>query len=318
MEKYRHYPVLVREVIEYLKIVPGKNYIDATLGGGGHAEKILAVNGPVGKVLGIDLDEKAIALARQRLKKYTKRFFFAKGNYKNIKEIVSSLNFGKVDGILLDLGLSSYQLEESGRGFSYQREERLDMRFDDQDSGQAAVDILNEYEAFALEQLFQKYGEERNARRIASNIVAARKQRSLSRTSELLKIIRSSIPARFDANKTAGRVFQALRIEVNKELENLSAGLAAAVDVLAPEGRLVVISYHSLEDRIVKNYFRQEAKDCVCPPEIPICQCGHYKKLKILTPKPVTPDPQEIKENSRSRSAKMRVAEKIKNQWQNM
>jgi len=328
---YHHQPVLVNEVLEYLNLKPNDNVIDCTLGGGGHAENILERTGPHGHLLALDRDPRALEAAGLRLKKFSKRVTLIQNSYKNLPLLLadppeSGLNKNKnykkrfdlgFAGLLLDLGLSSAQVSaEDGRGFSFQSTEALDMRFGP-DTALTAAEIVNQWSKEDLIKIFKEYGEEKFAKSIAENIILFRARKLLTATSALVKIIEDSYPTSGRGHgqgrkiHPATKVFQALRIAVNDELRVLAGFLPQALEALAPGGRLVVISYHSLEDRIVKHFFNQEAKDCLCPKEIPVCVCGHQARLKILTKKPVTPSTEEISKNSRSRSAKLRAAEKV-------
>jgi 16S rRNA (cytosine1402-N4)-methyltransferase len=294
-----HIPVLLKEVIEYLNPQPGQNFIDCTIGGGGHSLEIAERIKPDGKILGIDWDESAmkrLEVSDKRLE-IGRRLILVHDNYRNLESIVKHYNFFPVSGILLDLGFSSDQLESSGRGFSFQKDELLDMRYD-WNQFLAAEEIVNRWPEDELVRIFKEYGEERSAARIARTICRERARRPILRTTELVGAIEAATPIRQRRGKIhfATRVFQALRIAVNDELDNLRAGLEAASDILAPGGRLAVISFHSLEDRIVKNFFRDGAK---------------RGRLKILTKKPITPSREEIGQNPRSRSAKLRVAIKL-------
>ncbi|MFA5188091.1 MAG: 16S rRNA (cytosine(1402)-N(4))-methyltransferase RsmH [Patescibacteria group bacterium] len=309
--KFEHVPVLSQEVLEYLDPKANENFIDCTLGGGGHAKEILKRTAPNGKLLGIDLDKEALGAARENLKEYQARITFINDNYKNLKQIIYDAGFNQIGGILLDLGLSSYELQDSGRGFSFKGSAYLDMRFGK--TGLTAADILNSYKETELARIFKEYGEERHSMLIAREIVKARKQNKITKTDQLVALI-----AKVYANKPkpknihiATKIFQALRIEVNDELNGLKKVLPDALNALSKGGRLAVISFHSLEDRIVKEFFKREAKECICPPKLPVCQCGHQAQLKILTKKIITPTLAEIKINNRSRSAKLRAALKI-------
>ena len=290
-----HVPVLLNEVLEHLKPESGKNFVDATIGGGGHALSILSLTEPNGKLLGIDLSEKAIAnLAKikNQKSKIKNRLILVCDSFSNLKKIVKKNNFFPVDGVLLDLGLSSDLIEKSGRGFSFMRQEILDMRFNPEKQDLMATEIINQYSEHELKEIFKKYGGERFSQRIANMIVKERKQEKIIMTNQLIKIIKKSLKRYFHI-KSLARVFQALRIEVNNELEVLKKGLKDSLDVLAPQGRIIVLSYHSGEDRIVKNFFKQT------------------ENLKILFKKPIVPDKQEIEGNSRARSAKLRVGERL-------
>jgi 16S rRNA (cytosine1402-N4)-methyltransferase len=292
-----HQPVLLKEVLQYLTPSPGENFIDCTVGFGGHALSILEKNKPEGRVLGIELDGKVLEILRK--KTTSQRLILTQGNFVNLKTIVEENNFYPVNGILFDLGMSSWQIEESGRGFSFMRDEPLDMRFEKLRSlapkKLTAEEIVNNWSEQELINIFQEYGEEKYAGRIAQLICQVRQTRPIKTTGQLVEIIRQAVPVKYQHRRIhfATRVFQALRIAVNDELNNLRKALPQALEILVENGRLIVISFHSLEDRIVKNFFRQAAKK------------GH---LKILTKKPIRPTVEEIKLNPRSRSAKLRVA----------
>lgn len=307
--EYVHKSVLLKETIEHLNINPEGIYVDGTLGGGGHSEEILK-RLTTGKLIAIDRDEEAILAAKERLKDY-KNVIYIKDNFKNIKEILRNLGIEKVDGILLDLGVSSYQLEEVERGFSYMKDAPLDMRMD-KTSPFSAYDVVNRYSEKELERVIRGYGEEKWASRIAKFIVEERKKGDIKTTSQLVEIIKKAIPA--SARRTgphpAKRTFQAIRIEVNEELKDLDRALEDMVEVLRGKGRIAVITFHSLEDRIVKNTFKKLENPCTCPPGLP-CTCGKQPVIKIITKKPILPSKEEVEENPRSRSAKLRVAEKL-------
>lgn len=305
-----HVPVLLKEVTQYLRPSPGKKIIDTTVGGGGHTRMLLDAGA---EVLGIDRDLGSIKKLLVGLKSQSTKVKVVQGNFSKLKEISLANEFSQVDGILFDLGMSSMQLDDPARGFAFQKEGPLDMRMNLDDT-RTAADIVNHYPEKNLLTIFREYGEEkRSARKIARTIIEARKTSAIQTTTQLFELIKKALPAkfRFAAGDTARRIFQALRIEVNAELKNLTEALPQAVELLKIGGRLVVISFHSLEDRIVKKFFRDEAKDCVCPPEFPICQCLAHATLRILTKKPLTPQEEEIKSNPRARSAKLRAAEKI-------
>jgi 16S rRNA (cytosine1402-N4)-methyltransferase len=311
--KFAHQPVLLKEVIEYLEPQPNQNFIDCTLGGGGHARGILQKTAPLGKLLGIDLDPQAISASRENLREFQNRIILVNDNYKNLKQIIYGAGFNSVNGLLLDLGLSSFELQDLQRGFSFQKSAFLDMRFGQ--TTKTAADILANYTEEKLSQIFKEYGEERYAKQIAAEIVKQRKVKPITTTDQLVELI-AKVYAHKPKPKNihfATKIFQALRIEVNDELNNLREILPQALEVLAIKGRLAVISFHSLEDRIVKQYFKQEAKDCLCSAYVPVCQCHHQAKLKILTKKVITPTAEEVKNNPRARSAKLRVAIKINN-----
>jgi 16S rRNA (cytosine1402-N4)-methyltransferase len=309
--EFKHESVLPKEVVEYLAPKPNENFIDCTLGGGGHAQAILSLTGPDGKLLGIDLDPEAIKAAKAKLQKYGERAVLINDNFKNLKKIIYDAGgFTQINGILLDLGLSSYELEDETRGFSFRGSAFLDMRFGA--SEKTAAYIVNQYKEENLTRIFKDYGEERYAKLIAREIVKERKVQPIRTTEQLVKIIEKVYPHNPKSKiHPATKVFQALRIEVNHELENLQEILPQAMDLLVKGGRLVVISFHSLEDRIVKDFFKNEAKGCICPPKLPVCVCNHKPTLKILTKKIITPSLGEIKNNPRSRSAKLRAAIKL-------
>ncbi len=307
-----HTPVLVKETLKFLNPKSGKIYIDATIGGSGHAQAILENLAGAGLLIGIDRDEEAIEVSRERLAKFEKSATLIHENFINIKEILKKLNIEKVDGILFDLGVSSHQIDTPGRGFSLRTSGPLDMRMD-KDQSLTAKEIVNSYPLDNLAKIIRDYGEERCAKRIARAIVEARKAKPISTTLELAEVIKRAlgrIPPKRSLDSIT-RTFQALRIAVNAELNNLAVALRNSIDVLGKNGRIVVISYHSLEDRIVKHIFREEATDCICPPRTPVCICGHKKRIRILTKKPVTPTKSEIHSNPRGRSAKLRAMERI-------
>jgi 16S rRNA (cytosine1402-N4)-methyltransferase len=309
--KFEHAPVLLKEVLEYLDPKANENFIDCTLGGGGHAKEILEKTSPNGKLLGIDLDPEAISASQNKLQAFKSRIKLVNDNFKNLKQIIYVAGFNKINGILLDLGLSSYELQDRARGFSFKGSAFLDMRFGS--TGKTAADILNKYKEEDLIRIFREYGEERYAKQIAQEIVKERKHNQISKTDQLVSIIQKVYQNKPKPKKIhpATKVFQALRIEVNDELNNLKSTLPQALAALGKGGRLVVISFHSLEDRIVKEFFKREAKECLCPPQLPVCICGHKAQLKILTKKVIIPSLAEIKSNPRSRSAKLRAAQKI-------
>jgi len=312
MNKF-HQPVLTDEVINYLQPKSGDDFIDCTLGGGGHAVEILKKTAPAGRLLGIDLDPAAIEQAQAATAKFASRVKLVLGNYKLIQIFAAENGFDQVAGILLDLGLSSGQLDDAKRGFSFSGSGRLDMRFNPEAEVKAA-DILMTYRLEQLSALFKKYGEERLAGPIAAEIVKRRKTEMIETADQLANLVTEVYQRYFHGqSKThpATKVFQALRMKVNDEPGNLTAVLPQAVKLLKPGGRLAVISFHSLEDRAVKEYFKQESRGCICPPERPTCQCRHVKALKIITKKPIAATFAELAINPRARSAKLRVAEKI-------
>lgn len=302
-----HISVLLEETITALAVQPGGRYIDGTVGGGGHAAAILKHSVPGGQLLGIDVDPKAIEIARTRLAAYGDSVLLVNDNFANLQAICFKYDFFPVHGILLDLGLSSLQLEEEGRGFSFQRNAPLDMRYSPA-QGVTAADIVNSFSEAELTNLLKGYGEEVHSRQIAAQIV---RERPIRTTFELVRVIERAVGGRRGKLHPATKTFQALRIAVNRELKNLEAALAQAVELLGSEGRLVVISYHSLEDRIVKQFMLRESKDCICPPNIPTCVCRHVARLRLVNKKVVGPSLSEIERNPRSRSAKLRVAERV-------
>lgn len=306
-----HVPVLLQEVIAFLNPETDKKFIDATIGAGGHTQAILKRGGIV---LGIDRDRDTSRRLQQEFRAQTK-CQIVQGNFAELKTIAAANGFSEVQGVLLDLGMSSEQLDAPERGFAFQKTGPLDMRFDQGGQGQTAADLVNRLSEKELAQMFFRFGEERRfGKKVARAIQEARKIKSLKSTTELFELIKKALPAkfRFRAGDTARRIFQSLRIAVNDELSALEKILPQALDLLQAGGRLVVISFHSLEDRIVKEFLVQRARDCICPPSFPICLCGHKAELRILTKKPVVATDEETKTNPRSRSAKLRAAEKIK------
>lgn len=307
-EGFSHRPVLVQETVEHLQVRQGGAYVDCTVGEGGHALAIIQAATPGGRLLGIDLDPRALEAARHRLQRYEDgSFTLAQGNYARVEELASPLGFTWPDGILLDLGLSSLQLEGRERGFSLRRDEPLDMRFDPA-APLTAAHIVNSYPLEQLAAIISSYGEEPRARSIARAITQQRPLRTTLQLAELVTAVSGGSRGRIHP---ATRTFQGLRIAVNSELDNLKAGLQQAMSLLKPGGRLVVISYHSLEDRIVKEAMSREAKGCICPPRVPVCTCEHSPSLRIISKRIITPQPDEVKENPRSRSARMRVAQHL-------
>jgi 16S rRNA (cytosine1402-N4)-methyltransferase len=317
-----HKSVLLREAITGLNLKKGAVVVDATLGGGGHASEILRRIGKTGKLIALDVDKEAIKKFSSKFKvqssklgawkSETGNLFLVKDNFADLETILGGLGVKTVDAVLADLGYSSDQLEDEKLGMSFQKDAPLDMRFD-QNSGITAKDAVNNYGQRDLERIIKKYGEERFAQNIAKKIIEYRKDRKIGTTLELAKIIESAVPERYKHGRIhpATKTFQALRIETNKELENLEKFIPQAIGVLATGGRLGIISFHSLEDRIVKNIIRENARGCICPPDFPECRCGHKAEVKIITKKPITPSALEIKENSRARSAKLRICEKL-------
>ncbi len=310
-----HKPVMEKEVLCCLDCRPDGVYVDTTLGDGGHAEAILKNLSAEGRLIGIDWDEEALERSKSRLKDYESRLILVHGDYTKLADVLEKTGYRLVDGILIDLGASTLQLMEAERGFSFHHEGDLDMRMDRRRSLTAKY-IVNEYSAEQLAEIFFRFGEERFSRRIAARIVRERKQNKPIKSSrEFADIIKAAVPARFrrQGGHPARRVFQALRMVVNQELENISILMPQAVSRLAPGGRLSVISYHSLEDRLVKHYIRGKSGHCSCPPKIP-CECREKAELKVLTKKAIRPSKDEMKSNPRARSARLRAAEKIKKQ----
>jgi len=314
MAPSQHVPVMPDEVIAMLAARPGSLNIDATVGGGGHAERILAASAPDGRLLGLDADGAAIAKVRERLTgRYGDRLRLHQANFRELGDVAPAEGFDAIDGCLFDIGLSSDQLADEGRGFSFRAAGRLDMRFDTS-RGLPAAELLATLDAGELTALFRRYGEEPFAGRIARAIVEARRTSPIETAAELAALIERVAPGRAPGRRRihpATRVFQALRVAVNEELEALQEGLAAALDLLRPGGRLVVLSYHSLEDRIVKRFFQAERRGCVCPPEAPVCVCGHQPRLRLVTPKGLVPEEAEIHATPRARSARLRAAERL-------
>ena len=309
---FKHYSVLLNETIESLKIKPDGIYVDGTLGGGGHAGEVAKRLGEGGHLIGIDQDADAIAAASEHLREYADKVTIVRSNYERIAEVLSELGIEKVDGIYLDLGVSSYQLDTADRGFTYREENApLDMRMD-QRKTETAKDIVNHYSESELFHMIRDYGEDRFAKNIAKHIVMARQKKEIETTGELNEIIRAAIPAKVRATggHPSKRTYQAIRIELNQELRVLEDSIDRMIDLLAPGGRLSIITFHSLEDRIVKNRFRINENPCTCPPEFPVCMCGKKSKGRVVTRKPILPSEEELEENSRSKSAKLRVFEK--------
>lgn len=307
---YRHVPVMVEEVMELLKPEAHERYLDGTLGGGGHAAAILIRSRPDGQVLGLDWDEDAIAAAKQGLGAFGGRFAARRANFTEAKDILREVGWDRVHGVLLDLGISSHHIDSAERGFSFQLTGRLDMRMDPRQSLDA-FQIVNTYPVSELGRILRDYGEEPAARRIALAIDRVRRSRSIETTSELADLVTRVVVKKRGTIHPATRTFQALRIAVNRELENLKLFLEDAYQLLFPEGRLVIISFHSLEDRLVKMAFRKWNKSCLCPPKVPICRCGWSRKASLLTPKPRVPTREEIQLNPRARPAKLRAVERV-------
>ncbi|MBQ8985993.1 MAG: 16S rRNA (cytosine(1402)-N(4))-methyltransferase RsmH [Lachnospiraceae bacterium] len=309
--KFEHTSVLLEEVLDHLAIRPDGIYVDGTLGGGGHSYHILERLTEGGRLIGIDQDTDAIAAAGERLSAFGDAVTIVHDNYEHIGEVLHDLGIEKVDGILLDLGVSSYQLDNPERGFTYRTDAPLDMRMD-QSSALTAKEIVNTYPEEELTRILREYGEERCAARIASNIVKARSKKPLETTGELSAIVRASIPAKMreKGGNPDKRTFQAIRIACNRELDVLRDSLDTMIDLLTPGGRLCVITFHSLEDRIVKNAFKRNENPCTCPPEFPVCVCGKKSKGRVVTRKAIAPSAHELEVNRRSASAKLRVFER--------
>lgn len=309
---FTHLPVLVREAVSLLGCKAGGVYVDCTIGGGGHAKEVLRSCPDVRLLVGMDRDSDAIAAARRSLAQYSGKVALIKEDYRKIKAALAALSIKEVDGILMDLGVSSYQFDTPERGFSFRFDARLDMRMD-RDQELSAYELVNGADEAELTRIFREYGEERFARKIAKAIVEARKSRPVETTGQLASIAEHSVPVRFHAKGVhpATRIFQALRIAVNEELTGLDGALRDCAGLLVPGGRLAVISFHSLEDRIVKDTFRDLSTGCVCPPKFPVCVCGRLPSARLLARKPVTATPEELDRNPRARSAKLRAIEKI-------
>ena len=309
--EFHHVSVLLNECIEGLNIKENGIYVDGTVGGAGHSSEIVK-RLKTGRLIGIDQDTDAINAATKRLEPYKDRVTLVHDNFSNVKAVFAQLGIEKADGFLLDIGVSSHQLDEAERGFSYMQDAPLDMRMNSE-SDFSAYNVVNEYSEDELNNVIFKYGEERWAKRIAQFIVEARKQKPIETTFELVDIIKKAVPkgARKDGPHPAKRTFQAIRIEVNGELEILEKTIDDMTELLNPGGRLCIITFHSLEDRIVKNAFRKQENPCTCPPEFPVCVCGKKPLAKVITRKPILPSEDELEENHRSRSAKLRILERI-------
>jgi len=301
---------MVREVMELLRPRTHKRYLDGTLGGGGHAEQLLELSAPAGEVLGLDIDEEAIEASRARLLRFAGRLVIRRANFTEARKILEEIGWEKVDGVLLDLGLSSRQVGAPERGFSFQRRARLDMRMDRRQSLDA-YRIVNTFAVTDLGRLLRDFGEEPRARRIAMAIDEARRQTAIETTTELAEIVQRAAGKRRDRIHPATRTFQALRIAVNRELENLEGFLKDAYELLHPNGRMAIISFHSLEDRLVKSAFRKWSRSCLCSPRTPVCRCGWSRKVRLLTSRPVVPSQIEIQRNPRARSARLRAVERV-------
>lgn len=309
--KFNHTSVLLQETIDGLNIRPDGIYVDGTLGGGGHSYEIVSRLSDRGQLIGIDQDEAAITAAGERLKEFGDRVIIVRSNYRNTKSILQSLQIEKIDGMMLDLGVSSYQLDTEERGFSYRYDAPLDMRMDKRQT-LTARDIVNGYSEMELFRVIRDYGEDKFAKNIAKHIVAARQQSPIETTGQLNEIIKAAIPAkmRAEGGHPSKRTYQAIRIECNKELEVLRDSLEELIGLLNPGGRLCIITFHSLEDRIVKSAFKKAENPCTCPPSFPVCVCGKVSQGKVITNKPILPGEEELERNSRAKSAKLRIFER--------
>lgn len=309
--KFEHTSVLLYPTIDSLQVKPDGIYVDGTLGGGGHARELLSRLGEHGRLIGIDQDGDAVAAAAERLKEFGSRAVIVRNNYENLSQILSDLGISLVDGIYLDLGVSSFQLDTASRGFTYREDVPLDMRMDQRETTTAA-DLLNTCSEGELYRIIRDYGEEKFAKNIAKHIVRRRQEKPIETTGELTEIIKAAIPAKMRAGggHPAKQTFQAIRIALNRELDVLENTIDTAIDRLRPGGRLAIITFHSLEDRIVKVKFRENENPCVCPPDFPVCVCGKVSRGKVITRKPILPDEDEQETNRRSKSAKLRVFER--------
>ena len=309
--EFVHKSIMLEEVIESLAIKPNGIYVDGTLGGAGHSSEIVKRLGEDGRLIGIDQDGEAIEAATKRLKPYKDKVTIVRSNYAQMKEVLRDLGIPKVDGILLDLGVSSYQLDNAERGFTYREDVPLDMRMDQRQT-KTAKDIVNDYSEMELYHIIRNYGEDKFAKNIAKNIAAARQKQEITTTGELNEIIKAAIPKKVRATggHPSKRTYQAIRIELNHELDVLRDNLDDMIDLLNPGGRICIITFHSLEDRIVKSNFKKNENPCTCPPSFPVCVCGNKSKGTVITRKPILPSEKELEENSRSKSAKLRVFEK--------
>ncbi len=315
--EYRHIPVLLSECMMHLKLDQGDRYVDATLGGAGHALAAARLIGRTGHLIGIDQDEVALSAAHERLeglpREVRPELDILYGNFGELNALLVQAEVPSIDAILFDLGVSSVQIDTPSRGFSFKESGPLDMRMDPSNQTLTAAEIINTYNAADLARVIQRYSDERWASRIAEFVVKMRQESPITKSEQLVEVIKAAIPAsaRRNGGHPAKRTFQALRIEVNGELNVLKRGLEAAIAWLAPGGRIAVMSYHSLEDRIVKDLFKQYSTGCTCPPELPVCVCGNKPILKVVTRKPIVPSKEEVEKNPRARSAKLRVAERL-------
>ena len=309
--EFKHVSVLLQETVDGLNVKPDGIYVDGTLGGGGHSYEVCTRLGAKGSIIGIDQDEAAIEAASIRLKDFGEKVTIVRSNYCDMKSRLHELGIDKVDGIMLDLGVSSYQLDTADRGFSYREDAPLDMRMD-QRSEMTARDIVNDYSEMDLYRVIRDYGEDKFAKNIARHIVQERAKRPIETTGELTVVIRHAIPMKFQkkTGHPAKRTFQAIRIELNRELDVLRDSLDDMIDMLNPGGRLCIITFHSLEDRIVKSAFKKNENPCTCPSDFPVCVCGKVSKGRVITRKPILPSEEEMEVNSRSKSAKLRIFER--------
>ncbi len=309
--EFKHVSVLLQETVDGLNVKPDGIYVDGTLGGGGHSYEVCTRLGAKGSIIGIDQDEAAIEAASIRLKDFGEKVTIVRSNYCDMKSRLHELGIDKVDGIMLDLGVSSYQLDTADRGFSYREDAPLDMRMD-QRSEMTARDIVNDYSEMDLYRVIRDYGEDKFAKNIARHIVQERAKRPIETTGELTEVIRHAIPMKFQkkTGHPAKRTFQAIRIELNRELDVLRDSLDDMIDMLNPGGRLCIITFHSLEDRIVKSAFKKNENPCTCPSDFPVCVCGKVSKGRVITRKPILPSEEEMEVNSRSKSAKLRIFER--------
>lgn len=309
--EFVHKSIMLEEVIESLAIKPNGIYVDGTLGGAGHSSEIVKRLGEDGRLIGIDQDGEAIEAATKRLKPYKDKVTIVRSNYAQMKEVLRDLGIPKVDGILLDLGVSSYQLDNAERGFTYREDVPLDMRMDQRQT-KTAKDIVNDYSEMELYHIIRNYGEDKFAKNIAKHIVQARQKAPIETTGQLIEVIKAAIPKKVRATggHPAKKTFQAIRIECNRELDVLKDSIDAMIDLLNPGGRLCIITFHSLEDRIVKRAFKENENPCTCPPNFPVCVCGNVSKGKQLTRKPIIPGEEELEYNKRAKSSKLRVFER--------
>ena len=307
---FAHVSVLAREVAEFLNPGPGKRFLDGTVGGGGHSEELLLASSPDGQVIGLDRDDEALATSRERLRRFESRFMARQASFADAPEILAGIGWHTVDGVILDLGISSNQIDSPDRGFSFRANARLDMRMDRRQELDAEQ-VVNGHGEAALEEIFRVFGEEPQARRIARAIVSEREVKPIETTEALAELVARVKPSRRRDHHPATQVFQALRIAVNRELAELERFLENGYEILRPRGKMAIISFHSLEDRLVKTAFRKWSRTCLCPPRAMVCRCGWSQKVKPLTKKPVSPSVLEVEINPRARSAKLRVVEKI-------